>query len=375
MPLTTVHEARTQRLEILDPEGRVDAALDPNAPKEKLLELYSKMTAIRAFDERALKLQRQGRLGTYPQIIGQEATQIVPACCLLPKDWLVPTYRGQGAYFARGMQLRYSLLYWGGDDRGVRFPTENNDLIFAIPVGSHMTQAAGLAWAEKLKKTNAVALCWLGDGASSKGDFHEALTFAGVHKLPLIMLIENNQWAISLPRAQQCAAETLAQKAWGYGAHGLQVDGNDALAVFRAVSEAVARGRRGEGPSVVECLTYRLGHHTTADDATRYRTNEEVEGWKKKDPLARFQKYLLDKGFLDAAAVASILKDAETMVAEEVKAYEAFPKPSPLDMFANNYEKAPWMLVEQRAELAEVLKEKASRNEIAEVPPAEGRFP
>ncbi|MDE2291419.1 MAG: pyruvate dehydrogenase (acetyl-transferring) E1 component subunit alpha [Elusimicrobia bacterium] len=375
MPLTTVHEARTERLEILDEEGRADAALDPKLPAEKLLELYRKMTAIRAFDERALKLQRQGRLGTYPQILGQEASQVVPACCLGPKDWLVPTYRGQGAYFARGMQLRYSLLYWGGDDRGVKFPEGNNDLIFAIPVGSHMTQAAGLAWAEKLKKTGAVALCYLGDGASSKGDFHEAMTFAGVHKLPLIMLIENNQWAISLPRAAQCAAETLAQKAEGYGAHGIQVDGNDALAVYKAVSDAVARGRRGEGPSVVECLTYRMGHHTTADDATRYRSAEEVEAWKRKDPLARFGKYLQAKGLLTPETAEKARADADAMVNDEVKAYEAFPKPNPLDMFANNYAKAPWALVEQRAELEEVLREKQSRREIPELPPAEGRFP
>ncbi|MBI2362271.1 MAG: pyruvate dehydrogenase (acetyl-transferring) E1 component subunit alpha, partial [Elusimicrobia bacterium] len=244
-----------------------------------------------------------------------------------------------------------------------------------IPVGSHVTQAAGLAWGEKLKKTGALALCWLGDGASSKGDFHEALPFAGVHKLPLVMLIENNQWAISLPRAQQCAAETLAQKAWGYGAHGIQVDGNDALAVYKAVSEAVERGRRGGGPSVVECLTYRLGHHTTADDATRYRDAAEVDSWKAKDPLARFEKYLTAKGLLDAAAAEAAKKDAEAMVADEVKAYEAFPKPSPLDMFANNYAVAPWMLVEQRAELEEVLREKKSRHEIPELPPAEGRFP
>ena len=375
MPLTTVHEARTKRLEILDPEGKVDAALEPQVPREKLLEIFRKMTAIRAFDERALKLQRQGRLGTYPQILGQEASQIVPACCLEGKDWLVPTYRGQGAYFARGMQLRYSLLYWGGDDRGVRFPAENNDLIFAIPVGSHMTQAAGLAWAEKLKGTKGVALCYLGDGASSKGDLHEALTFAGVQKLGLIMLIENNQYAISVPRAQQCAAETLAQKAEGYGAHGIQVDGNDALAVYKAVTDAVARGRRGEGPSIVECLTYRMGHHTTADDASRYRSNEEVEGWKKKDPLSRLRKYLEAKGYLTAAEAEQTLKDAEAMIAEEVKAYEAFPKPNPLDMFAHNFEKAPWPLVEQRKELEEVLREKQSRKELPDLPPAEGRFP
>lgn len=375
MPLKAVARSETNRLEILDPEGNADAKLAQDISKDVLLEMYRKMVQIRAFDERALKLQRQGRLGTYPQILGQEATQIVPALCLRPTDWLVPTYRGQGAYFARGMDLRYSLLYWGGDDRGVRFPDGNNDLVFAIPVGSHLTQAAGLAWADKIRKKDGVTLCYLGDGASSKGDFHEALTFAGVLKLGLILLIENNQYAISVPRAKQCAAETLAQKAHGYGAFGLQVDGNDPLAVYQAVSEAVARGRKGEGPTVLECVTYRLGHHTTADDATRYRSPEEVESWRKKDPVARLEKYLHSKKLLTEGDAETIRKEAEALVQSEVDAYEKFPAPSPLDMFANNYEKAPWHLIEQRAELEEVLKEKQSRKEIPDLPPAEGRFP
>ncbi|PIP82564.1 MAG: pyruvate dehydrogenase (acetyl-transferring) E1 component subunit alpha [Elusimicrobia bacterium CG_4_9_14_3_um_filter_62_55] len=375
MPLTTVAEHKTERLEVLAADGTLDASVAPRISKEKLLELFTVMTRIRVFDERAIKLQRQGRLGTYPQILGQEATQVVPALCLEPKDWLVPTYRGQGAYFARGMKLRYSLLYWGGDDRGVKFPEGNNDLMFAIPVGSHMTQAMGLAWGEKLRGTKNVSICWIGDGASSKGDFHEALTFAGVHKLGMIMFIENNQWAISLGREAQCAAETLAQKAHGYGAYGIQVDGNDALAVYKAVCEAVARGRAGEGPTVIEAITYRMGHHTTADDATRYRSNEEVAEWKAKDPLERFRKYLLKDGILDQNALDRIQKEAEEYVAEEIKEYEAFSKPNPLDMFANNFATAPWPLIEQRAELEEILREKQSRNEIPELPPAEGRFP
>jgi pyruvate dehydrogenase E1 component alpha subunit len=374
MALTTIAEHKTERLEIVSPNGEADRTLLPNISKEKLLELYTKMVQIRVFDERALKLQRQGRLGTYPQILGQEASQVVPACCLRKDDWLVPTYRGQGAYFARGMQLRYSLLYWGGDDRGVNFPKDNNDLIFAIPVGSHMTQAAGLVWGQKLQNKDSVALCWIGDGASSKGDFHEAMTFAGVYKLGLVMLIENNHWAISNPREDQCAAESLAQKAHGYGAHGIQVDGNDAVAVYKAVSEAVERGRKGQ-PSVVECVTYRMGHHTTADDATRYRTNEEVESWKAKDPIDRMRNFMLKEGHLSEADVERIQKEAEEHVQAEIKAYEAFDKPNPLNMFANNYKTAPWHVIEQRKELEEVLKEKQSRNEIPELPAAEGRFP
>lgn len=375
MPVKTVFEGKTERLEVLAADGTLDKALEPKLSQEKLLEIYRRMVELRVFDERAYRLQRQGRLGTYPQVLGQEASQIVPALCLKPKDWLVPTYRGQGAYFARGMQLRYSLLYWGGDDRGVRFPDGNNDMIFSIPVGSHLTQVAGLAWAAKLQKQGHVALTYLGDGTSSKGDFHEALTFAGQFKLPAIYVIENNQWAISVPRAKQAAAPTLAQKAHGYGAFGLQVDGNDALAIYKAVAEAVARARKGEGPSVLELETYRLGHHTTADDATRYRAEAEVEAWRKKDPIARLKKYLETKKLWDEDQELRLKKEAEEMVNGEIEAYESYPPPNPLNMFANNYAVAPWFLVEQRAELAELVKVKQAKKEVVELPPAEGRFP
>ncbi|MCX5789478.1 MAG: pyruvate dehydrogenase (acetyl-transferring) E1 component subunit alpha [Elusimicrobia bacterium] len=375
MPLRTVHEAKTERLEILAADGTVDKELEPKLPQEKLLEMYRKMFEIRVFDERAFRLQRQGRLGTYPQILGQEASQIVPALCLKPKDWLVPTYRGQGAYFARGMKLRYSLLYWGGDDRHARFPDGNNDMTFAVPVGSHLTQAAGLAWACKLQKQGRVALTCLGDGTSSKGDLHEALTFAGQFKLPAIYVIENNQWAISVPRERQARTATLAQKADGYGAFGLQVDGNDALAVYRAVSEAVARARAGDGPSLLELETYRLGHHTTADDATRYRSEAEVEAWRQKDPIARMRKYLESKKLWDEDQEARLKREAEEMVQGELDAYESTPAPNPLNMFANNYATAPWFLVEERQELERLLKLKQAQQEVVELPPAEGRFP
>ncbi len=375
MSLRTVAESRVQRLEVLGENGKADPSVDPKLWPETLFKMYRTMVEIRAFDEIAFKLQRQGRLGTYPQILGQEATQVVPALALEPKDWLVPTYRGQGAYFARGMKLRYSLLYWGGDDRGVHFPEETNDLIFAIPVGSHLTQAAGLAWASKLKKDGAAALAYLGDGASSKGDLHEALTFAGAFKLPVIYLIENNHWAISVPRERQAACETLAQKAWGYGVCGLQVDGNDALAVWRAVSEALDRARSGGGATLLECETYRLGHHTTADDATRYRPAAEVEAWKRKDPVLRLKAYLEGRGLWDERRDADLRARAQEMIAEEVRAYEAFPPPNPLDMFANNYARAPWALIEQRAELEKILRESRDLEEVASLPPPEGRFP
>ncbi|MBI4056730.1 MAG: pyruvate dehydrogenase (acetyl-transferring) E1 component subunit alpha [Elusimicrobia bacterium] len=376
MPLKTVAEFKIQRLEILSPDGQLDKSLEPQIPNEKLLELYRKMAEIRLFDDKAFRMQRQGRLGTYPQILGQEATQIVPPLCLKPKDWMIPTYRGQGAYYARGMKLRYSLLYWGGDDRGAaHFPPENNDMIFSIPVGTHLTQAAGLAWGAKMNHDPSVVLTYLGDGTTSKGDFHEALTFAGVYKLPVIYIVENNQYAISIPRSKQTASQTLSQKALGYGAVGLQVDGNDVLAVYKAVTEAVERGRKGEGPTFLECETYRLGHHTTADDATRYRSEEEVEQWRKKDPVDRFKKYLISKKLWDEDRDMRLKKEAEAMIQAEIEEYETMSPPNPLNMFANNYATAPWHLVEQRAELEEILKTKQARKEVVELPPVEGRFP
>ncbi|OGR83238.1 MAG: pyruvate dehydrogenase (acetyl-transferring) E1 component subunit alpha [Elusimicrobia bacterium RIFCSPHIGHO2_02_FULL_57_9] len=375
MPLSTISESKTQRLEILGPDGKADPSIPVDISESELLDIYRKMVEMRLFDERAIKLQRQGRLGTYPQILGQEASQIVPPLCLKPSDWMVPTYRGQGAYYARGMQLRYSLLYWAGDDRGVHFPEGNKDMIFSIPVGTHLTQAAGLAWAAKLKKEDSIALAYVGDGSTSKGDFHEALTFAGQFRLPVIYLIENNHWAISVPRKKQSASTTLAEKASGYGIFGLQVDGNDALAVYQAVGSAVARARLGLGPSVLECETYRLGHHTTADDATRYRSAQEVEAWKKKDPITRLRKYLESRKLWNAQEESKLKTESEAMIQAEIDAYESFGAPNPLNMFSDNYASAPWHLIEQRAQLEKLLKARKSQHEALELPPVEGRFP
>src|SRR4051812_14544185 len=302
--------------------------------------MYRLMFQIRAFDERAIKLQRSGRLGTYPMITGQEATQCVPPLALKPSDWVVPTYRGGGVYFARGMRMRYGLLYWAGDDRGTHFPEGNNDMIFSIPVGTHLTQVAGLAWGQKLKGKGGVAMTYCGDGTSSKGDLHEALTFAGQFKLPAIYIIENNGWAISVPRSRQAASQTLAQKAWGYGVHGVQVDGNDALAVYAATVEAVARARKGDGATLIECETYRMGHHTTADDWTRYRETKEVESWKKRDPIARFKKFLAAAKLWDEKKEKDLAARTTAWIDGEVKAYEETPAPNPLNMFADQYDKA-----------------------------------
>ncbi len=375
MPLKTIASLNIKRLEILNIDGTFDRSLMPKVSDKLLLEMYRLMFQIRAFDERAILLQRSGRLGTYPMITGQEATQCVPPLALKPSDWVVPTYRGGGVYFARGMQMRYGLLYWAGDDRGTNFPEGNNDMIFSIPVGTHLTQVAGLAWGQKLKGQGGVAMTYCGDGTSSKGDLHEALTFAGQFKLPAIYVIENNGWAISVPRKRQAASQTLAQKAWGYGVHGVQVDGNDALAVYAATAEAVARARKGDGATLIECETYRMGHHTTADDATRYREDKEVESWKKRDPISRFKKFLTAKKLWDDKKEKELTTKTQSWIDGEVKAYEEFPAPNPLNMFADNYDKAPRALIEQRAELEELLKFKGGAKILMSLPPTEGRFP
>ncbi|MBI5245568.1 MAG: pyruvate dehydrogenase (acetyl-transferring) E1 component subunit alpha [Elusimicrobia bacterium] len=375
MPLKTIASLDVKRLEILDVNGNVDKALMPKVNDKTLLEMYRLMFQIRRFDERAILLQRSGRLGTYPMITGQEATQCVPPLALKPSDWVVPTYRGGGVYFARGMQMRYGLLYWAGDDRGTRFPDGSNDMIFSIPVGTHLTQVAGLAWGQKLKGKGAVAVTYCGDGTSSKGDLHEALTFAGQFKLPAIYIIENNGWAISVPRKRQSASQTLAQKAWGYGVEGIQVDGNDALAVYKATTDAVERARKGGGPTLIECETYRMSHHTTADDATRYRDSKEVEAWAKRDPISRFKLFLTARKLWDTKKEKALEAETKKWIDGEVKAYEEFPAPNPLDMFANNYETAPRALIEQRAELEELLKFKGGARVLMSLPPTEGRFP
>ncbi len=375
MPLKTVASCELKRLEILSAEGVVDKDLMPQVTDELLLRMHRLMFQIRAFDERAILLQRSGRLGTYPMITGQEATQCIPPLCLKPTDWVVPTYRGGGIYFARGMSMRYALLYWAGDDRGTHFPDGNNDMTFAIPVGTHLTQVAGLAWGEKIKKTGGVALTYCGDGTSSKGDLHEALTFVGQFMLPAIYIIENNGWAISAPRSRQAAAPTLAQKAWGYGISALQVDGNDALAVYQAVFEAVARARAGHAGTLNECETYRMGHHSTADDAGRYRDESEVAAWALKDPIARLRKFLVSRKLWDESRQTALAAETESWIDAEVAAYQEFPEPNPLNMFSDNYASAPWHLQEQRAELEKILKAKVGIDSPPVLPPVEGRFP
>ncbi len=348
MPRKLVHEAATYRLEILDKDGVVDKALMPELSGDQLVALYRDMVQIRKYDEKALNLQRQGRINTYGSIRGQEAAQAGIALAMAPQDWLVPSFREHGVMTLRGVPAHLVYAYWKGDERGSVMPEGVNCLPTSVPVGSQLVHAAGVGLAFKLRKEDAVAVGFGGDGSTSEGDFHEALNFAGVYKAPVVFFIQNNQWAISVPFKNQTAAESIAQRAAGYGMPGIQVDGNDALAVYAASREALDRARSGGGPTLIEAHTYRMESHTTADDATRYRPPEELEHWRQRDPIDRMRKLLESRKLWNDAKEQAFLLEAAANVEAEVAALEAMPAPDPADIFNHMYGEIPWNLREQR---------------------------
>ena len=282
-----------------------------------LLSLYRGMVLTRAFDLKAVSLQRTGRLGTYAVSLGQEAVAVGVASAMRNEDVIVPSYRDNGALLWRGMKMEEILLFWGGDERGNCSSGPAHDFPCCIPVGSQAPHAAGVAYAFRFRKEPRVAVCLFGDGATSKGDVWEAMNFAGVWKLPVVFVANNNQWAISVPLKLQTASETLAQKAIAAGFAGEQVDGNDVIAVRAAADEAIAHARAGKGPRLIEALTYRLSDHTTADDAGRYRAAEEVQARWKEEPIARLRSYLVSQ------KVVGQSRTRRTLVAECQQRIEA----------------------------------------------------
>jgi len=347
------------RVEVLNAEGLVDEALMPDLTPEQIQHLYRHMVLTRQFDERMFKLQRQGRLGTFPRVAGQEGAHVGAAFALRPDDWLVPAFRETGALMLRGIPMEQLLQFWGGDERGSGFPRELRTLPVSIPVGTHMLHAVGIAWALKQAGEEAAALTFFGEGATSEGDFSEAMNMAGVFQVPVVFFCQNNQWAISVPRSIQTRSLTIAQKAIAYGIPGIQVDGNDILAVYAAAREAVERARAGGGATLIECVTYRMAMHTTADDPKRYRSDAEVENWRRKDPIPRFQGYLIAKGLLSAdsvkveeAAIAAEIQAAVERAEEEMKGLG-----DPLLMFEHAYAEMPAYLKEQRADFIRLMAE------------------
>ncbi|MBW3581670.1 MAG: pyruvate dehydrogenase (acetyl-transferring) E1 component subunit alpha [Euryarchaeota archaeon] len=338
-------------LQILDADGKVDEDLEPDLPKETLIKLYKTMVLVREFDAARLRLQRQGEIGTFAPSTGQEAAQLGSICALKDSDWFVPSFRETAAQVWRGAKLENDLLYVAGFEEGMALPEDTRDLPISIPVGSQVPHAVGIAWASKMRDEDTVTMCYFGDGATSEGDFHEGLTFAGVFEVPVVFLNQNNHWAISVPRERQTASKTLAQKALAYGIPGVQVDGNDVLAVYAATKEAVDRARDGDGPTMIEALTYRMGIHTTADDPTKYREESEVEKWRERDPIDRMRVYLMDKGHMDEDDDEAWREEAKKEIKAAIERYRDNVPDDLGSMFEHTVAERDPYLERQRKEL------------------------
>src|SRR5712691_7066286 len=348
MPRTRLEpQFAIEYLSILDSDGNLDTALEPELSGADLKRLYRAMLLGRRLDERMLKLQRQGRIGTFAPIKGQEASQLGTVFTLRKTDWMVPSFRETAAMLWRGWPIEKILLLFAGYLEGGQPAPGQHDLPITIPVGTQLPHAVGLAYAAQYRGDDAVVMAYCGDGATSEGDFHEALNFAGVWHVPMVFVVQNHQWAISVPLKKQTHSRTIAQKALAYGFPGIQVDGNDVLAVYAASREAVERARRGDGPTLIECITYRLGMHTTSDDPTKYRSAEEVAAWERKDPLTRFTAYLEKRSLIEPGLDEQI----ETEIGRAVRAFEATGAADPLSMFDHAYAARPAPLEAQRGEM------------------------
>ena len=301
--------------------------------RETLVALYSAMVRTRTFDTKAISLQRTGRLGTYASSLGQEAIAVGIASAMTKEDVFLPSFREHGAQLWRGVSLEELFLYWGGDERGNDFASARQDFPVCIPVASQFPHAAGVALAIVQKGEPGVAVVVGGDGATSKGDFYEALNVVGAWTLPVVFVIANNQWAISVPRVDQTRARTLADKAMAAGIPGEQVDGNDVIAVREATERALTRARSGKGGTLIECLTYRLGDHTTADDASRYREDEEVSPHWSKEPLIRLRAYLVAQHGWTKEDEEALLRDCRDQIEKAAETYLATPPQSAGAMF------------------------------------------
>lgn len=323
-------DTATVAYQILDAEGNLVRQM-PDLGMPRLLELYRFMQLGRAFSNKIIALQRQGRATTFGSLVGQEATSVGLAAPMQPQDWLATSYRELASLMVKGVPL--STLVYSFRGFAPAYPEEAHCLPIQIVIGTQILHAVGLGMAAKIAGDPAVAVGVCGDGATSEGDFNEALNFAGVFQAPVVFVVQNNGWAISVPRKHQSAAVTLAARGSGFGVPSVLVDGNDILAVYEVMQQALERARSGQGPTLIEALTYRIGAHTTADDPTRYRDPAEVEAWRAKDPIARVKRFLLQQGQLSEAEDQQIVEEAEATVNQAVAEAEAQPAPSPASIF------------------------------------------
>jgi 2-oxoisovalerate dehydrogenase E1 component alpha subunit len=329
---------------------------------EELIKLYRAMVRTRLFDNKAIALQRTGKMGTYASSHGQEAVAIGIGSAMKPEDLLAPVYREHGAQFMRGVAMHELLLYWGGDERGMNFAQQRHDFPDSVPIASQIPHAVGAAYAFKLRKEPRASVGVLGDGATSKGDFYEALNIAGVWQLPVVIVIVNNQWAISLPRHEQSYAATLAQKGIAASVPSEQVDGNDVIAMRYVMERALDRARNGGGPMLIEALTYRISDHTTADDASRYRSPDEVEERRQFDPIIRLKNHLTHHFEWGDADEQALQAEFSAEIEREVKLYLDTPPMPPESMFDHLYETLPSAYKEQRDEVAQRANQRGDKS-------------
>ncbi len=367
---TTVGLDKDDLLTILAPDGTVDPELDPGLDGAQCLRMYEAMVQTRVMDERLMNLQRQGRIFFYLASTGQEACSIGPAAALTPDDWWVPGYRQPGAFVYREVPLKLLVAQCYGNawdvTKGRQMPVhyafrEQNMVSISSPIGTQVIQAAGVAMAMKRRGHAKVAITYIGDGGTSSNDFHAGMNFAAVDKAPVIVICENNGWAISVPTPRQTASETFVQKAVAYGMTGVRVDGNDVFATYKAVRDARERAVRGEGPTFLEFVTYRLAGHSSSDDPKRYRPEAECEAWRAKDPIERLRLYLEARGLWDAAREEALLERCRKAINEAVNDNERVPRPELISMFEDVWAELP-------PDLAAALDEERQAR-------GEGRFP
>ena len=343
--------------QVLAENGRAKPEREPELIASDLQKLYSLMAITRAADLKALKLQRQGRMGTFAPSLGHEACQVGSAFALKPKDWVFPYFRDLGTYLTLGLPLKNYYLYWMGNEEGMRIPADLNIFTISVPVGSQLPHAVGCAMARRYRKEQATVVAYFGDGATSEGDFGEALNFAGVFRTPNVFICFNNQYAISTPVRRQTAAKTIAQKAAAYGFDGIRADGNDVLAMYALTRQALEKARSGGGPTLIEAFTYRMGNHTTSDDASRYRMEAEVNEWSRRDPIERFRLYLKNKDLWDESFEDRVQKEAEVLFSKAREEAESTPPPRAEDLFIHTYKEMTPELNDQLAELRDLIEE------------------
>ena len=353
-----IHEFHVDSTRYLDDHGRPLAELPPQAENiDRVLGAYRNMVLTRTFDAKAIALQRTGKCGTYPSVLGHEVVGTAIGQSMAKSDVFVPYYRDQASHILRGVSLTELLLYWGGDERGSAWKNCPEDLPISVPIATQCCHAMGVAAAMKIRDQSRAVVCCIGDGGTSKGDFLESINLAGAWHLPVVFVVINNQWAISTPRSLQSGAETIAQKAISAGLPGHIVDGNDYFAAVEAMDAAIERAHAGKGATVIEAVTYRLGDHTTADDATRYRTAEDLKRAWEKDGIKRLQNWLHDNALWSPDQEKALQAECKQTVEKAVESYLATEAEPPTVMLDYLFEALPAALQQQREQIATKYRE------------------